>query len=516
MKKSNLKLNYCITVLCSVELLLAFYVFINHYLCMDHAEHLHAAWLVWQGNVPYRDFFEHHNPLLWYLLAPIVATFYNNALILYISRVISACIYILCFTGLWKIARNFLNISGKAVILGVIFYFIIPDNLFLFYELQPDSFMLAAFIWGLLYFFRYLEYNKQTDLSVAFSLFTISFLFLQKILLLLFGLALYILFLITKKKISLNNIFQAATYPVIILFFFYLCLYYTNSLNLYLIFNYELNFKMQQFMGEGSLLRDLWVTAMLPFAAVLVLRNFLNTQNKYRNILAGLAFAGYGGLFLTGAPYNQYFIFINLISALIAAQYVVSYFSSTRAKIFFFLLIIGGCFIWTHRLPNRLYLKYYATHHYIMQETTKQDPIINNVFYFFNIYGCNPSYYWFGYGNIAPVASFLYGYDTAFDVNKIIYEQKPKFVYVSAYPNMNIFKDNISILNYEQYLEKIWQNLPNKKEKKNFMSDWTRLYYYKLDLHWLNEHYTATPYFPLMIRKDLAHPNNQRIKTEQK
>jgi len=36
----------------------------------DEFEHLHASWLVASGHLPYRDFFEHHTPGLYYLLAP--------------------------------------------------------------------------------------------------------------------------------------------------------------------------------------------------------------------------------------------------------------------------------------------------------------------------------------------------------------------------------------------------------------------------------------------------------------
>ena len=41
----------------------------------DEVEHLHAAWLVAQGKIPFVDFFEHHQPILWYLLAPLTGIF---------------------------------------------------------------------------------------------------------------------------------------------------------------------------------------------------------------------------------------------------------------------------------------------------------------------------------------------------------------------------------------------------------------------------------------------------------
>jgi len=38
----------------------------------DEFEHVHAAWCVGKGMAPYRDFFEHHTPWFYYVLAPLV------------------------------------------------------------------------------------------------------------------------------------------------------------------------------------------------------------------------------------------------------------------------------------------------------------------------------------------------------------------------------------------------------------------------------------------------------------
>jgi hypothetical protein len=37
----------------------------------DEFEHLHAGYLVFRGEVPYRDYFEHHGPLLYYVVQPL-------------------------------------------------------------------------------------------------------------------------------------------------------------------------------------------------------------------------------------------------------------------------------------------------------------------------------------------------------------------------------------------------------------------------------------------------------------
>jgi 4-amino-4-deoxy-L-arabinose transferase-like glycosyltransferase len=38
----------------------------------DEFEHLHAAWVLTQGDLPYRDYFEHHAPGLYFLLQPLL------------------------------------------------------------------------------------------------------------------------------------------------------------------------------------------------------------------------------------------------------------------------------------------------------------------------------------------------------------------------------------------------------------------------------------------------------------
>ncbi|MBI4803137.1 MAG: hypothetical protein HY796_11500 [Elusimicrobia bacterium] len=54
-------------------LLLRLYLIRDRTFDADELEHLHGAWLVARGQVPFRDFFEHHGPLFPYLLAPLAA-----------------------------------------------------------------------------------------------------------------------------------------------------------------------------------------------------------------------------------------------------------------------------------------------------------------------------------------------------------------------------------------------------------------------------------------------------------
>ena len=45
-------------------------VVVNRSIDPDESQHLHVAWLVAQGQVPYRDFWEHHLPFFHYASRP--------------------------------------------------------------------------------------------------------------------------------------------------------------------------------------------------------------------------------------------------------------------------------------------------------------------------------------------------------------------------------------------------------------------------------------------------------------
>ena len=54
--KENKFLKYFLLIWGGAQAAFLMWLFYYHYIFMDHVEHLHAAWLIWKGEVPYRDF----------------------------------------------------------------------------------------------------------------------------------------------------------------------------------------------------------------------------------------------------------------------------------------------------------------------------------------------------------------------------------------------------------------------------------------------------------------------------
>ncbi|MFH1744489.1 MAG: glycosyltransferase family 39 protein [bacterium] len=102
----------------------------------DEFEHLHAAFSMSAGMVPYRDFFEHHPPLFWLVLLPLFRLFDDPASILIGARVLMAVMTLGTLIITFDLAKT---LSGKlAGILSVAF--LVHIGLFLekSFETRPD------------------------------------------------------------------------------------------------------------------------------------------------------------------------------------------------------------------------------------------------------------------------------------------------------------------------------------------------------------------------------------------
>jgi len=117
----------------------------------DEIEHLHAAWLVADGQRPFVDFLEHHPPALWYALAPIVRAFegeLQSAIL--ICRLVNLGALVLSLAAL----RRF---GGRAAPLAILLLLGSWLHLRNSIEIRPDALMAALCSAALLAWLRHLR-----------------------------------------------------------------------------------------------------------------------------------------------------------------------------------------------------------------------------------------------------------------------------------------------------------------------------------------------------------------------
>jgi 4-amino-4-deoxy-L-arabinose transferase-like glycosyltransferase len=124
----------------------------------DELLHIHHAWMVSQGKLPYRDFFDHHACLYHFLLAPFANLFspeqsMTSAMgFLFFSRLFSALTGMAALYFLYRIGKQW---SGKQVgLVAVILVLGVPLFLETSIETRPDVPALLLWMVSLLFVLR--------------------------------------------------------------------------------------------------------------------------------------------------------------------------------------------------------------------------------------------------------------------------------------------------------------------------------------------------------------------------
>jgi uncharacterized membrane protein len=148
--------------LATVALLVARIPVLSHRsLDPDELEHSHAAWCMFKGMLPYKDFFEHHTPWYYYLLQPLFkwfdvdASFDSARGFLLCGRGLSLALTALSIVLLSRIGRLW---AGRRV--GVVAaFFLLGQPVFLqkTIEMRPDVLALPFFLTGLWLLLRGLD-----------------------------------------------------------------------------------------------------------------------------------------------------------------------------------------------------------------------------------------------------------------------------------------------------------------------------------------------------------------------
>ncbi|HOT28306.1 MAG TPA: hypothetical protein PLU72_08960 [Candidatus Ozemobacteraceae bacterium] len=120
------------------------------YVDHDEVEHLHSAWLMSQGLLPFRDFWQHHLPTLWILIAPATAWFDAGSSLVETTRL--SCLLIAVVTGFLAWRTSVLIHSGKHISWSVFLFLwsamLIP---FQWNVLRPDLVSAPLVLTGLFF-----------------------------------------------------------------------------------------------------------------------------------------------------------------------------------------------------------------------------------------------------------------------------------------------------------------------------------------------------------------------------
>lgn len=416
-----------------------------HHIGADEREHLYATYLVAHGYVPYRDFFEHHHPLLWYLAAPLLYVWDNTPWIWHILRGFGVVVAALTAFVIYKTAR-LADVGKTAAIMAVACWFDIAIVRWAGNEFRPDNLMVLFYVIGLFYFLRYFKYRQFIDLQLAFLWFLFSLAALQKILTQLVGLGAVVLWGLASGRIRLRDMVLALIAPLLLLAGVLAIFWQAGMLRDY----FELNWLLNSLMSPenpyemiaayhfsvpilGTLL-SLWLFRSENM--VIRLAAFLNLVS---NILMFAVLPICGKIFL----WSQYFLIIYPYFAILAAYALEpllhrpkTALALTAASILFVSWQAVSTALTYFSVPYGVYQQK-GVAAIILNNSTPKDKVLGSIE--MNTVGglrFNPTgYYWFSFGSLVPLHRHFFPNSAREfpQLNAIIQARRPKIVINSSW-----------------------------------------------------------------------------------
>ena len=234
----------------------------------DSVEHIHSAFLISQGYIPYRDFFQHHNPLMWFIFAPVANFFAYDVTVSEVVSFISFLVFLKSLIYVYRIIEEFVGGGRFAGVLGFLFL-MIPSFKAYALDFRPDNYMVFCLVGGMYYYFKYLRDKVSSHLVWAGVFFVLSFLFAQKALFPLFVLGMSGLWFWYKKEIKTRDMIKMIVVCSAIMGGFVWYLFRYDIFELYIKSNYDFNLNLVKGFEMGRIARvDIYMRLWLWLGAI--------------------------------------------------------------------------------------------------------------------------------------------------------------------------------------------------------------------------------------------------------
>ena len=445
----------------------------------DNVEHIHSAWLVAYGKIPYRDFFQHHNPLLWYLFAPLIKFFSNPLVLLDAAHAVAIVAGGLTFFIVYKICTSFFA-SRYASLLSLLL--LCPPYYYIYcFNFNPDTFMALFFAMGLYFLFSYWKNPRLYALVIAFAAFFVAVMFTQKILTVLLPLGIISLGILWKMRVPPADIAYALLLPIVGTVAFIAWLYSESILYRYWQTNYIFNAGMQAYYGEKRIDVIDWqvfiLAASLAIISIICFWRKGNTCFKVLSVLFVLELVQ-RCFYFSIAPYYMlpFMIFAVCLNSVLIEKLTQKY--SIAVWVMLLVAVVYAGISETRYLSARTTDRSFAR--YLANNVTPCDYVISSFLGNQSIMSKDPHYYWALLGHI-DVAGEAMNIALKPNLNRLVELYKPKLINSGVYWNNYYLNRGISV--------PVQQISPELIKKYYLPTPFQDIYILKYEYHGKNCHY---------------------------
>jgi hypothetical protein len=394
----------------------------------DEFEHLHAAWCVNAGMVPHVDFFEHHHPTLYWLLAPVIALFGEHFHTLIAARLLLFVFTLGAMVLLFRLGKD---LFGARVALYSLPIWISAEFFFLRgLEIRPD--VLQVF-WSLAALERLVAHakRKKTRDALLGGLFLFAaFATLQKAAFWILPLGLLVMAQVIRGDWTLRaGAAFAASFSVplvvgasVLVALGHWDAYWLNNWT----YNLQQAGRVEAFAIHGELRSSLFVDAIFWAAALSGL--FLTWRSAQAPPMSkGVAFVALCAVvfpIVRTLGTSQYFLPALPLLALFAAATLLSFSRGSALLVALCLLVPAFHFVVDRPSQNRSQRKLIE---YVLEHTPKDECVVDGD-KAFNLFRPHCDYLWFLWDHPVSVGLYPRLRGAAFDNAAMIKKARPMFL----------------------------------------------------------------------------------------
>jgi len=396
-KISRIELGELVILSLLVISALIYFSFTN-FLNGDEREHVTATFYIYSGQVPYRDFFEHHHPLLWYTFLPFLHFFNNSENIWYVARFYTLLLFAINSFIIFK--TSLLILSNRFYGWSAVLFSLMPHCVFLSQtEFRPDALMMTTFLAGTYYLFAYIKEAKN-QLNLSFLFYFLSIMALQKICFQLIPVFLLILYLLYNHTICLKDFLKALILPLTLITLYILYLWQNHSLKDYFELNWLLNLKIHTHIQH-----PVHQTAYYTIANILALLTLLIKTPKLLKITAFFCLINSFILqFVFIGAFRHYWLPLYPFFAITSAYYICTLFPKIRCITLAIVIIAATHNYILHYQANKNFPSlqtFVYLSKQILNYSNKNDLIIGGSSTIGGLRNDAVGYYWFARDHVA-------------------------------------------------------------------------------------------------------------------
>lgn len=442
----------------------------GRFVISDNIEHLRASYLVSAGYMPYRDFFEHHHPLLWYVFAPLLSVLPKNTIFtFYVVRSVVLIVSGFTFFVIFLLLRKMTD-DKKIFSIFLMFACTFLPMWYGVSLFKPDAFAHLFYFIGLYYLFDYIRQQRRSALVCCVIASVLAFMFLQTIAFSIFLWIFPMFFLFGKSKNFYRDLAVALGCALIILGTFFTWFYIAKAWPQYWQQNWLFNARLFPLLqAEAPSIIGLWSVPFCVAAATGIWLCKVPETTVYLKIIVFLFIGEIIQRMLFKVVFPHYLILAFILASLILAHGV----RQINRKILY-----GYVYAYTAICVVFNFITLTLNdNRQIMQDwrqvsSFRKYSVFNIDFSFTDIYAPLSSYYAATFNNLAIIDNYLFNRFPNYDINAEI--EKHDFQYLNyipehasiTVPTANTAQFQISaqtLQKYQRISPFLWQKKQSKK-----------------------------------------------------